>query len=489
MGSSIRLLSGKMGALIVSALAAIGYLVVSSLKYRNGFPLDDAWIHQTYARNLIEGGTWSFTTGVASGGSTSPLWTLVMGLGYLLRIDPRVWSYVVGTLLLGSIGFLGAKWGELRHPVLGKWGWLVVILAAVEWHLAWAAVSGMETLAICVMILITFWLVERNAEGWVIGIVLGVGMWVRPGAITLLLPVGLYGLYHRSDEIRSLLNWSLKVGMGFLALLIPYLAFNYWITGTIWPNTFYAKQTEYSILQDAPLLARFLQQSIQPMVGVGIVLFPGILLSVLRHYRERTLLRMAPLVWVFLHWFMYAWRLPVVYQHGRYAIPTIPVLIILGAEGFFSWIALESEQVRRRFLSRTWIVLLAVVGFVFYWIGARAYAADVAIIESEMVEASKWIALNTGKDALIAAHDIGALGYYGRREILDLAGLISPEVIPFIRDEAKISQYLDQRGAQYLMTFPGWYPELTAEAKLVYSTEGGFSPAEGGENMEIFLWR
>jgi hypothetical protein len=482
-------LTRKAGFFLIAALAASGFLIVSISKFDVGFPLDDAWIHQTYARNLIEDGTWSFTEGEASGGSTSPLWTVVMGVGFILKIDPKAWSYFVGILLLGAIGILCVKWGERRQPLFVNWGWLVVLLVAVEWHLTWAAVSGMETLAICLMILLVFWLLEGNAEGLPIGLLLGIAIWLRPGAITLLLPVAIYGFHYRSGAWVSLIRWSINVGIGLLALLVPYLLFNFWVTGTVWPNTFYAKQAEYAILQDAPILDRFVQQLIQPMIGVGIVLFPGIFLALRKHLREHSVLKMAPLLWVILHWLMYAWRLPATYQHGRYAIPTIPVLLVLGLEGFFNSVDLGSAEVGRRIISRTWALLAIVVALAFYGIGARAYATDVAIIETEMVQTAKWIAENTEKNALIAAHDIGALGFYGQREILDLAGLISPEVIPFIRDEAELANYLDQRSAQFLMTFPDWYPELSAKGELIYTSEGAFSPLEGGENMAIYRWR
>ena len=53
------------------------YLVCTNY-YRGGFPLDDAWIHQTYARSLAQTGKWEFLPGQSSaGGSTSPLWSML----------------------------------------------------------------------------------------------------------------------------------------------------------------------------------------------------------------------------------------------------------------------------------------------------------------------------------------------------------------------------------------------------------------------------
>lgn len=113
---------------------------------------------------------------------------------------------------------------------------------------------------------------------------------------------------------------------------------------------------------------------------------------------------------------------------------------------------------------------------------------DVAVIESEMVETAHWIKENTGADSLIAAHDIGALGFFSDRKLVDLAGLVSPEVIPFIRDENALREHLNSEGADYLVTFPGWYPELTSAYPLIYQTGGEFSPLMGGENMAVYKW-
>jgi hypothetical protein len=124
----------------------------------------------------------------------------------------------------------------------------------------------------------------------------------------------------------------------------------------------------------------------------------------------------------------------------------------------------------------------------FWGLGARTYAQDVAVIESEMVDTARWVANNTKPDVLVAAHDIGALGFFGGRRLIDLAGLVSPEVIPFMRDEAQLSGFLDAQAANYLVTFPDWYPQLTEHARLIHATGGSFSTSQGGENMAVYLW-
>jgi hypothetical protein len=166
----------------------------------------------------------------------------------------------------------------------------------------------------------------------------------------------------------------------------------------------------------------------------------------------------------------------------------MPAYFTWGLAGLMGWVQLASSSTWRRVLSRAWVVSISLVVVVFWGIGARAYAYDVAIIESEMVATARWVAANTAPNALIAAHDIGALGYFAHRDLLDLAGLVSPEVIPFIRDEARLAEYLQESHAHYLVTFPDWYPRLVQRARLIYSTAGGFSPMMGGENMKVYEW-
>jgi hypothetical protein len=88
--------------------------------------------------------------------------------------------------------------------------------------------------------------------------------------------------------------------------------------------------------------------------------------------------------------------------------------------------------------------------------GAPAYARDVAFIEDEMVAVALWVADHTGPETVVAAHDIGALGYFAPRPLVDLAGLASPEVIPFMTDDTRLTAYILDSRAAYLIVFPHW---------------------------------
>jgi hypothetical protein len=236
-------------------------------------------------------------------------------------------------------------------------------------------------------------------------------------------------------------------------------------------------------------MTRFFQQLKLLLVGPGAVLLPGFILTLFRSLRTRTWSLLAAWIWVTGYLLLYALRLPVTYQHGRYVMPCMPVYLLLCLVGMSGWSVPAEAVAWRRVVGKTWAISWIAITLVFFVLGARAYAWDVAIIESEMVDTAHWIAENTEPQALIAAHDIGALGFYGDRRLLDLAGLVSPMVIPFIRDETQLARFMDQQGADYLTTFPRWYPNLTRQAQPIHTSGGSFSPASGGENMQVYRWR
>lgn len=465
-----------------------GYLLASRLKVGLGFPLDDAWIHQTYARNLAQLGQWAFIPDQPSAGSTAPLWSAFLAVGHRLGLGPYVWTYLLGWVCLVGLALTGMRLYQAWRPYAGRSvGWVGVFLV-LEWRLVWAAGSGMETLLFAWLILWALADLLQGRRSWLrLGLLIGASLWVRPDGVTLLGPA-LLVLWADEKDWAGCGRALGRLAVGVATTLLPYLLFNQLLAGSWWPNTFFAKQAEYAILRQTPLWQRLLSLYSLPLVGAGALLLPGLARLGLGAARKRDWKTAAVLLWLLGYLALYALRLPVVYQHGRYLIPAMPVYFVAGLAGWHGWLEPGSSLPVRRILSRTLLAALALTTGAFWLIGAKAYADDVAVIESEMVTTAHWVAANTPDRALIAAHDIGALGYFAHRPLLDLAGLISPEVIPFLRDEARLAAYLDQRQAQYLVTFPGWYPQLIQRGQPVFVTQAPYSPQMGGENMTVYRW-
>jgi hypothetical protein len=217
---------------------------------------------------------------------------------------------------------------------------------------------------------------------------------------------------------------------------------------------------------------------------VGVFLLPGVVLTVISALRRRAWGVVLAAVWLVGFLALYASLLPVTYQHGRYVMPAMPIFFMLGLAGLLEYIT----RAQTWFLPNFWKLGMGVVLVVFWGVGAFTYAQDVAVIESEMVTTAKWVSVNVPPGELIAAHDIGALGYFGKHDLVDLAGLISPEVIPFLRDEDRLATYMTGRGVRYLVAFPDWYPTLTLHLLPVFTTDAPYAPAQGGTNMTVYRW-
>ena len=492
------------------AAAAVGavllFVALSAIGHGPGFPLDDGWIHQTYARNLAASGRWEYVPGVPSAGSTAPLWTLLLAVGYLLHVPYLLWTYLLGVGSLIWLAWAGmALWRRLWPESAGH-AWIAGVTLVFSWPLVWAAASGMETvlfLALAVTLLLLYLRLriaeqedgERAHPIW-LGVISGLLVLVRPEGVLLifLLMMGLL----TGRRFRALAVFL----MGAALPLLPYFLFNLSLSGQLWPNTFYAKQAEYTVLLQRPLPARYLNllyfslggpaAGWRGISGARLLLVPGLLVagwSALRcDWNQRRLLQTLPLFWAAGHILAYAWRLPVTYQHGRYLWPALPVWLLYGLVGSVRLLAGRVGR-RGRLFSRVAALTFFVVIALFLLLGAQAYATDVDFIQQEMVDVAYWLRDNTASDALIAAHDIGAIGYFAQRPILDLAGLISPEVTHLLGDEEAMARYVRASNADYLVTAPGWpYTVLTAAAdiRLLYTTEYDWTRERELNNMAVY---
>ena len=108
-----------------------------------GFPLDDAWIHLQFAKNIGHGLGFSYNPGIQVAGSTAPLWTLVLAIPAVLRLDPIVSAKVIGLLLTIVAALLA---GEVARWLSGSRvaGLYTALVLALSPRMTWGSLSGME---------------------------------------------------------------------------------------------------------------------------------------------------------------------------------------------------------------------------------------------------------------------------------------------------------------------------------------------------------
>jgi len=291
--------------------------------------------------------------------------------------------------------------------------------------------------------------------------------------------------------MKRRLYWSVLAAVAFLVVMTPYLLLNYSITGGLLPDTASAKVAQMMPYLAKPFFQRVIEMFIPLAAGGQILLLPGMIYYT--WVQGRRLERwpyLLPVIWAVSLILLYAARLPSFAQHGRYVIPALPALIVVGTVGTLWLLKVGAHTMPGRVLTRT-LAVSAVLAFIYFGVvaGPAVHRTDVAIIEEEMVAAAMWIRDNIPQDELLAAHDIGAVGYFAMRPLVDIAGLITPEAIPIYHDKEAIYDLMAARGAKYLMALPDQVPggDLT-DTRLcpVFVTGGDTSLQQGGGNMTVY---
>jgi hypothetical protein len=132
---------------------------------------------------------------------------------------------------------------------------------------------------------------------------------------------------------------------------------------------------------------------------------------------------------------------------SRYMVPMLPVLAWLGWRTAERWWVGEGEaahdppRVRRAILLGTLVAALVLSQNLAVYRAAvlpqvRSFSGG---LRTSLVDWGKWLDRTAPPDALIATPDIGAIGYYSRRRVLDIGGLVTPRMVPLLEREPEES--------------------------------------------------
>jgi arabinofuranosyltransferase len=453
-----------------------------------GFPLDDSWIHLHFARNLAEGLGFVYNPGRPVAGSTAPLWTLLLAAAALVG-----GASVTTAKALGVACALGAALVARRAAL--AWGappaLALVAAVALAWMgpIAWGALSGMEV-GLAALLVAAALLAHARQHLWTTAALAALAVAARPES-ALLLPLLLLG---RPVTLRRL--------VAFVALpavvMAPFVAFSWATVGAPYPATAAAK-VEGGLLGwlggireplGLTLAARpwaFLREWLawlrQTHALLPLVLLPGIPLAWRRGGRALGVAALALVVHPLGMALLAPYRGPG-FQEGRYSIHLLPLAAVV--------LAVSASQARgraRQALAVLWLALAlwALVP------AADRYAWGVQNIEAMQVRLGRWLAANTPPRAQLAVNDIGAIAFVSRREIVDLMGLVTPEILPYRRQgEDGIIRFIGETCPDYVVIFPAWFPRLASRTDLLeplQRVELEHVEVSGGPEMVVYRVR
>ncbi len=489
-------------ALLACALALVGLFTSVA---GAGLPLDDSWIYQSAARTLAATGEWALVPSHVAPAVTSPLYTLLLAIGYKLGVNHFLWTHLLGASAHGLQAILISRLARRACPDFAASSWIEGLLSIATWQLVWAAASGMETALFCLLTtgLIYFaWRVPIGVSAtsdWLgakaFGILAGLTILARPEGAILAGLAWLTMLFGRGRTplSRALMNSGLAL-LACALVIAPSLAFDFQQTGSLLPQTATAKLAQFSPLTDLHLSMRIASIVLPVLAGGQVLLLPGALLYLKRDVRERpwreAALLALPVLWIAALVLMYAAFLPAGYQHGRYLIPALPSLVLTGGIGIAS--ALNNWRGRRfwRVIAKAWLLACLTSSAIFVlFIAPSIFRRDVAIVHEEQVAAASWVAEQITRSERVAAHDIGALAYFARRMPMDISGLSDREVLAVISDAEAIWDLLQDHDVEYLMAFPNQIPHYQRRREilcLTYVSDGEAAIRAGGEKMAVY---
>ncbi|MEX2117715.1 MAG: tetratricopeptide repeat protein [Bacteroidota bacterium] len=486
--------------LVIAALVCLALAVAmgSFAYYSNesfGFPLDDPWIHLQFAENLAEHGAFSYYKDeLVTSGSTAPFYTLLLAAGLLVTDNEMVLSYVIGVLMFLVAIFLFLRTAE--HSFRGR-SWLAfggVFLLAMEPRLHWAALSGMETTLFVALLLAVFHS-YTGRKPVALGISAGLLLWTRPEAVilfgALIADLAFKAFFANRTEKRGFdeYSWLVKSAVIVLLLGAGYALFNFVLSGSLLPNTYAAKLKYYSGTgRNFPVeVFRYLTDGhlilLAPFCGVGMVL------TIFQLARGKHSVGIIPLLFVIGMFLAYWIKLPYMYQNGRYLMPVLPFYLFLGLVGI-DWLITKGIgflkfSVKEKLIPRIGLALLGIIAIQFgygTWKERSSYQESCKYISDRQVKTAHWIREHLPETAVIATHDVGAIAYYSQRKIVDMVGLITPEMIPRIGNLELLKGFLREQHVTHLALLRNWFEvvnvnplfqtnELTPEIMEVFAFE------------------
>ena len=331
-----------------------------------------------------------------------------------------------------------------------------------------------------------------------LGIFLGLTIWCRPDGFVLWIAILLDYLIRKfyltksaSPAIDNNLTIKEFVTAFSLAsvLVFAYFLFNYLLSGSILPTlttqrlNITTKMSRAQFLEN-DVLKYFTEAEFILIWLPFLIYFIVIIKSIIKRESDTQLVFLLFIIGLITIYYL---KLPFSHRFGRYLLPVIPFYILIsiaGVKSICDFIFKKISNGKTALPNLVFIIysITAVGLFTNYNSNSKDDFTFMSKYSNDRhVAAGKWLKQNTPESAIIATHDIGAIGFYGERKIIDLAGLVTPELTAHLQDKNYadyINDYLSRQKVDYLVTLRNWFEVVND--KPIYTAINNF------EFLDIF---
>ncbi len=477
-----------------------------------GVPLDDTWIHFRYAENFAKGLFFQFNVGEPVAGSTSPLWVVVLG----------IFSFISSNFIFNSV-FLSAVFHLLSCIFIYKISLIVfskkestrdnaryislmvALITVISGRFIWAGLSGMETSLFTFLCIAGIYSHILNLEAKKFNLLpslfIALATVSRPEGFLLfaiyLFDVTLIAIKEKnlSKRIPGLLIGILI----FAVITTPYFIFSHFTSESILPTTFRGQGGHWRFLPDKDYVRITIEFLLSDnSVTALLYVFAGfIYLFTFRkkYFNEYRILNII-FLWVFLLPLISSFIIPNFRHHGRYFMPLIPFLNLIAIYAFFIIRDKVKDIPLRNLLSKRYVLVLITCFSLFYYVTfAGAYGFNTQNINDQQVELANWVKENVPENETIAVNDIGAITYISKNRVIDMAGLVTPQILRYRtyqwQDNLDSTYYLlKNNNVSYVIIYDHWFGPFLREYsecfEYVRSAILEDNTICGGEEMKVY---
>lgn len=394
-----------LAAILCAALALRAtFVAVSS-------PVDDAYITFRYASNLAAGHGFEYNHGEHVLGTTTPLFTLLIAPFAAAGLPPD--RVGLALAMLFDLGVCVLLFVILRRELGDGVGLAAAGLYGLSYAAAAACGYGMETQLFMLLVLAAIALVVAK-RGVAAAFVTALAVTTRPEGFLLAAMIGaalLVNTDRRGQFVRSLVVFVVTAGAWYL--------FAWMYFGSPIPNSVRAKLLQTGI-SPAQWMDFFVTRN--PVVMLLWVLAAlGAFVGVRKRHEGTILLT----VWLVLYALFFLVVKPP-FLGGWYFPPLVMPLVALASVALMQAGTQVLRTPGRALVATLMFATALMVAVLPKSLASNRWNRKVA--STVFVPLAEWVRDNTAPDAVVHASDVGYLGYFSGRHILDAAALVTPDV-------------------------------------------------------------